>query len=192
MYLCIYVFMYLCIYVFIHSFIHSFIHLFICTYVNKCVYIYIWMCKVQCGYSWISRYFKIANWQFHVAVLGLVTCGDHFLQQVARGNLESVEPGAVPSTSSGCIWKCQDMVGHGLSWFIMVYHGLSWFIMVYHGLSWSFPTKRLRWKIGDIPPFGARRDVLLVPEVAVVDEVENAVQLVHFVFNRRASLQLRG
>ena len=31
----------------------------------------------------------------------------------------------------------------------------------------------------------------LVPEVAVVDEVENAVQLVHFVLNRRASLQLR-
>jgi hypothetical protein len=37
-----------------------------------------------------------------------------------------------------------------------------------------------------------RVDVLLVPEVAVVDKLENAVQLVHFVFNRRASLQLRG
>jgi hypothetical protein len=93
------IYIYVC--VFVYSFIYLFTYLFIYMYICICVYIY--MYKVQCGYSWISRYFKIANWQFHVAVLGLVTCGDHFLQQVAGGNLESVEPGAVPSTSSGYI-----------------------------------------------------------------------------------------
>jgi hypothetical protein len=88
------------IYIFIYLYIYMCVY-YIYMYICICVYIYIY--KVQCGYSWISTYFKIANWQFLVAVLGLVTCGDHFLQQVAGGNLESVEPGAVPSTSSGYI-----------------------------------------------------------------------------------------